>query len=149
MYNMSYNTPARLGTSDFRKEVSDEGLKRLLAEHGGMVEVGRYHSLTAIVVAPEMLAELTESKEHLESLRSTLPLLLVAAKEGIPVPSETLARAGFDTSSDEWRVVNDFQARFPVRLTANEDGGPITRAHFVKQAPVREADDTLELLTED
>ena len=139
LYNMSYKNVEYLGIDEFRRKVSAAGLSELLAGHGA-VEVGRYHKeATAIVVEPHLFADLSETKEHWESLKTTLPLLLAAVRTGTANPSETLA----DGYLARRRFVASTQliaSSIPVRFTANEDGGPISRAHFTPQAQIMELD---------
>jgi hypothetical protein len=146
MYNMAYNTPMlHLGTADFRKEVSDEKLRRLVHKNRA-VEVGRYaQGAAAVVVSPEFFAALAESEECLEALRATLPLLLAAVRSGAGVPSETLTQLGIDPADQSWQALNEFQATYPVRFTASETGGPLARGRLTPQAFIPEADLELEL----
>ena len=145
MYNMSYNTEMfHLGTADFRREVSDKKLRRLVSERE-VVEVGRYaQEAAAVVVAPALFARLSRSEECLEAMKSTLPLLLAAARSGVAIPSETLAQLGIQPEDDSWQALNAFQASYPVRLTSGEDGSRLARGELTPQPFIGESDLELE-----
>jgi hypothetical protein len=51
-------------------------------------------------------------------------LLVAAAGAGVALPSETRETLGVEMPFD-WRAVNEFQARFPVALTHDEQGAPL------------------------
>jgi hypothetical protein len=57
-------------------------------------------------------------------MAAALHLLVAAARAGLALPSETLEALGLELPFD-WRAVNEFQARFPVALTHDEQGAPL------------------------
>jgi hypothetical protein len=145
MYDMLYKTFDHLGIDEFRKKVSSQGLRQLLAEEG-VVEVGAYHQADAFLVEPGVFADLSEKEERLESLMTTIPLLMAAVSTRTAIPSEMLKRFGMSPGDDSWQALNALQAAFPVRFTGNEDGGPLTRASFSTQTPIGELDEELDLI---
>ncbi len=145
LYSMLYKSFEHLGIEEFRKKVSSQGLRQLLAGEG-VVEVGAYNRADAFLVEPTVFEDLSAKEERLESLMTTLPLLMAAVSTRTAIPSEMLERFGMSPTDDSWQALNALQAAFPVRLTANEDGEPIARASFSVQEPIGEFDEELDLI---
>ncbi|MGI8808566.1 MAG: hypothetical protein ACR2KK_12110 [Acidimicrobiales bacterium] len=144
MYNMSYKRYG-VGTAEFREHVSSPKLRTLLGEHQ-IVTVGRYnHEPDAVVVAPELFAELEQDHERLEQMRALLPILAAALSVGAALPSSTLAAVGIELPDATWQTLNELQRRFRVRPTRSEDGARLETVRFTSSA-VRESDEELLLL---
>lgn len=119
---------------------------------GATLAVTRYNEIEGYLVPTAQMAEMTERLECTEAreqdLRDTLPLVLAAARAGVAIPSESLERLvpGLDSS---WRAVAEFAASYPLRLSAGEDGEPLTRGRLrAQQGPVEESGDDDELKLE-
>lgn len=138
--------PLRVGTKEFRTQVSARKIRALLRKHRA-VEVGRYRGEPdAVVLAPEVFEELVSDHDQLESLRDALPLLLAALRSGVAIPSDTLDRLGVELPADGWQDLNAFQAAFPLELTHGEDGAPLARASVGTARPFEEIAEELEFL---
>jgi hypothetical protein len=76
-----------------------------------------------------------------------LEFLLEAIRSGVAIPSSTLEEAGIDLPNTSWKALSSLQARFPVAITADEDGNVLTHARLSSE-PALELDDELEFLTD-
>ena len=99
------------------------------------VAVTHYNEIEGYLVAPRIFVGLVERAEQAKTredeFASTVTLLLAAARTGVPVPSDMLERVMPNVDvAERWREIAEFAATFPVRLTAGEDGEPITRARL-------------------
>ncbi|MHB1911588.1 MAG: hypothetical protein ACYCTI_05980 [Acidimicrobiales bacterium] len=116
-----------VGTTEFRDQVSEEKLLRLLSAHQ-VVAVGPYRrEPSAVVIQPDHYAALASAMERVQQMRQVLPLLLVAARSGIAIPSQTLAELDIELPDDSWQALNRFQARIPLNITDDAEGNPIAR----------------------
>ncbi len=80
----------------------------LLSEHS-VVEIGPYRRSTeAVVVEPGLFEELEHDREQLDSLRTNLRMLLLAASDGVALPARTLEALGI-RGDEDWRMLNAFQ----------------------------------------
>jgi antitoxin (DNA-binding transcriptional repressor) of toxin-antitoxin stability system len=122
-------------------------LKRVRTGH--VVAVTHYNDVEGYLVPAVRLREMTGRLSELEAqaaeMRSTLPLILAAARAGVALPSETLERvaSGLETS---WEDLAGFTTQVPVRLTHGQDGAPLARGRLrAAPGPIEESGDDDEL----
>lgn len=155
---MTRNTVAHASVSGFMPSVESvtssalhtrtrEALQRV--RDGVLLAVTHYNDVEGYLVSADQMRDMTERLSKMEAreqeLRQTLPLVLAAAKAGVAIPSETLARfaPGLDES---WESIAEFAAAFPLRLSAGERGEPLTRGRLrAVPGPVAESGDDDEL----
>lgn len=124
-----------------------------LLQENDAVAVTHYNKVEGYLVAPNAFTALQEraevATERESALAATVTLLLTAARSDVPVPSELLERLMPEVDVEaRWREIAEFAARFPLHLTAGEDGEPITRArlaHVTGQVAESGTDDDLDL----
>jgi hypothetical protein len=146
MYNMTYNTH-HVGTAALRQASSGHGLEELVEEHA-VVAVGPYaHEVSAYVLAPATMRELSEAAERWSRLRQVLPVLTAALRAGVAIPSATLAELGIELPDDSWQAINEFQATHDIPVTVDEDGNRLLPAALAHE-PFVEFDDELEFVVD-
>jgi PHD/YefM family antitoxin component YafN of YafNO toxin-antitoxin module len=131
-----------VGHRQLREELAP--LLRRLAQTGRATAVTNRNRVEAILVPAAAYNDLERARNDLAELRDGLPLLLAAAAAGASIPSTTLERLGLGGTFD-WRRVNAFQAAFPIRISQDEEGGPLPRLRPATIMPVEESPEELDL----
>lgn len=110
----------------------------------GVVAVRNRDRIDGILMSPSLFADLRSRAGEGERLRAALPLLLVAARSGVMIPSETFAVLGIPGRYD-WEALDDLLSAVPVTVTHGEDGVPLpdTSGIAVRHTPLAEDDEEL------
>jgi len=98
----------------FREEVA----------RGRTVAITNNNEVDGYLVPPRTYEEARQALDDLQLMKAALPLLVAAARVGVAIPSDTLETLGVELPFD-WRALNEFQARFPIALTHDEQGAPL------------------------
>ncbi len=107
-----------------RRELQND-LPRVIEEQineGMSVAITRHGDLDAYLIPPGV-KDLLDEADH---LRTSLPVLLAAARAGVALPSDTLAEYGVETDFDWERLIRFINAA-PIALERGEDGEHLTR----------------------
>lgn len=129
---------ARIGHRGLR-----ENLSSVLAEVeklGGAVEITNGSRREAVVVAYDVFLNLVSAAREVETLKSTLALLVAAVSHGVAVPSTTLDSLGLNLSSDP-ELIKAFRTQHQVQFTHGDDGARLPSPGRLRVTALREVDD--------
>lgn len=110
----------------------------------GVVAVRNRNRIDGVLMSPSVFADLRSRADEGARLRAALPLLLLAARTGVAIPSETFETLGIP-GGDDWKALNELLATLPMTITHGEDGEPLpdTSGIDLRHQPVEELDDEL------
>ncbi|HET8751953.1 MAG TPA: hypothetical protein VFM43_05455 [Gaiellaceae bacterium] len=144
--------PHASATFSVVERVGHRGLRDgLNAFLGRSIHKGRIAVLTnrnedeCFLVPPERFEEMAEAEASLGLLKTTLPLLLTAARAGAAIPSETLDQLGIEIPFD-WKALNLFQAHYPVTITHGQEGDALPVLATATPMMISEAEDDEEVV---
>jgi len=128
-----------VGLRQFKNELS--GVLDRTARRGRPVVVTNHNRPDAVLVPPADYEALVTERERREQLSATVAMLLAAAASGVRIPSETLDDLGLNPGELDWRALNAFQARYPVSITQDEEGRPLSTTDIALEQLILEEDD--------
>jgi hypothetical protein len=113
-------------------------------EERGVVAVRNRDRVDGVLLSPSVFDDLRSRAEQGARLRAALPLLLVAARTGVAIPSETFDTLGIPVRED-WTALNELMASLPLTITHGDDGEPLPDMSglALRHEPVEELDDEL------
>jgi PHD/YefM family antitoxin component YafN of YafNO toxin-antitoxin module len=112
--SVSHRTLKNQQARVFREQVS----------RGHTVAITNNNEIDGYLIPPAAYEDARRTIDELTRMKAAIPLIVAAARAGVAIPSETFETLGLELPFD-WRALNDFQARFPVAMTHDEQGSPL------------------------